>query len=75
IFFTYLAVIGLINAFNIVDGIAGLLGAMAINTLGAIALLLLLNQKENLITVLNVLALIPNLIINLGFSGTRYRKN
>lgn len=74
IFFTYLAVIGLINAFNMVDGIDGLLGAMAINTLGAIALLLLLNQKENLFTVLIVVALIPYLIFNLGFCGTRYRK-
>ena len=47
---------------------------MAINTLGAIALLLLLNQKENLFTVLIVVALIPYLIFNLGFCGTRYRK-
>jgi len=74
ILFTYIAVIAMINAFNMVDGIDGLLGAMAINTLGAIALLLLLNKQENLFTVLIVVALIPYLIFNLGFCGTKYRK-
>ncbi|MGO2073798.1 MAG: UDP-N-acetylglucosamine--undecaprenyl-phosphate N-acetylglucosaminephosphotransferase [Pseudoalteromonas sp.] len=74
ILFTYIAVIGLINAFNMVDGIDGLLGAMAINTLGSIAVLLLLNKQENLFTVLIAVALIPYLIFNLGFFGTKYRK-
>ncbi|MBH0057953.1 UDP-N-acetylglucosamine--undecaprenyl-phosphate N-acetylglucosaminephosphotransferase [Pseudoalteromonas sp. SWXJZ94C] len=72
--FTYIAVVAMINAFNMVDGIDGLLGAMAINTLGAIAFLLFIKGQENLFTVLIIVALIPYLIFNLGFFGTRYRK-
>ena len=74
VFFTYFAVIGVINAFNMVDGIDGLLGLMAINTLGAIAILLFINKQENLFTILIAVALIPYLIFNLGFFGTKYRK-
>ncbi|MEI5639577.1 MULTISPECIES: UDP-N-acetylglucosamine--undecaprenyl-phosphate N-acetylglucosaminephosphotransferase [unclassified Pseudoalteromonas] len=74
ILFTYIAVVGMINAFNMVDGIDGLLGALAIITLASISSLLFISGKDSLISVLLVFALIPYLIFNLGAFGTHYKK-
>ncbi|WP_105167348.1 UDP-N-acetylglucosamine--undecaprenyl-phosphate N-acetylglucosaminephosphotransferase [Pseudoalteromonas sp. T1lg23B] len=74
VIFTYVAVIGMINAFNMVDGIDGLLGSMAIITLTAISILLFNSGQTSLISILLVVSLVPYLIFNLGVFGTQFKK-
>lgn len=72
---TVFAVIGCINAFNMVDGIDGLLGGLSIVTFGSIAILLFFTgeQKLSYLCVLLVVTMIPYIIMNLGLFG-RARK-
>ncbi|MBA6409113.1 MULTISPECIES: UDP-N-acetylglucosamine--undecaprenyl-phosphate N-acetylglucosaminephosphotransferase [unclassified Pseudoalteromonas] len=72
---TVFAVIGCINAFNMVDGIDGLLGGLSIVTFGSIAILLSLSgeQKLSYLCILLVITMIPYIIMNLGLFG-RARK-
>ncbi|TMN78123.1 MULTISPECIES: UDP-N-acetylglucosamine--undecaprenyl-phosphate N-acetylglucosaminephosphotransferase [unclassified Pseudoalteromonas] len=72
---TIFAVIGCINAFNMVDGIDGLLGGLSIVTFGSLAILLSLSGETRLsyLCILLVVTMIPYIIINLGFFG-RARK-
>ncbi|MEZ8849130.1 UDP-N-acetylglucosamine--undecaprenyl-phosphate N-acetylglucosaminephosphotransferase [Vibrio cyclitrophicus] len=72
---TILAVSGAINAFNMVDGIDGLLGGLAIVTLGAIAILLQVDSQHGLayLCVVFIVAIIPYILMNLGILG-RERK-
>lgn len=69
--FTIFAVIGLINAFNLMDGIDGLAGGLALVSAGAIALLSPVWTPVNMTVVLFLLAaaLYPYLVSNLGLLG------
>jgi len=71
--FTVLAVIGLINAFNLMDGIDGLAGCLALVSTGAIALLMAPDMPAPLtiIVLLLAAALYPFLMANLGMLGRR----
>jgi UDP-GlcNAc:undecaprenyl-phosphate GlcNAc-1-phosphate transferase len=71
--FTVLAVIGLINAFNLMDGIDGLAGCLALVSTGAIALLMESDMPAPLtiIVLLLAAALYPFLMANLGLLGRR----
>lgn len=71
--FTVLAVIGLINAFNLMDGIDGLAACLALVSTGAIALIMAPNMPAPLTIVVLLLAaaLYPFLIVNLGMLGRR----
>lgn len=72
--FTVLAVVGLINAFNMLDGIDGLAGSMAVICLGAILVLGgTAGTRPGLVWLLPVLllALAPFLVANLGLWSGR----
>ena len=73
---TFLAVAGAINAFNMVDGIDGLLGGLATITFSAMAYLFYFSGDIALykICLLIVFATLPYLLLNLGFPfGTRMK--
>ncbi|TLU67689.1 UDP-N-acetylglucosamine--undecaprenyl-phosphate N-acetylglucosaminephosphotransferase [Thalassotalea litorea] len=65
--FTYFVIIVAINAFNMIDGIDGLIGALSINTFTAIAILFLLSDQNNYLSVALIMAtaLLPYLLFNL----------
>src|SRR5690242_14707351 len=71
--FTVLAVIGLINAFNLMDGIDGLAGCLALVSTGAIALLMAPDMPAPLTVIVLLLAaaLYPFLMANLGLLGKK----
>lgn len=71
--FTVVAVIGLINAFNLMDGIDGLAGSLALVSVGAITLLSTGPILPSLMVVMLLLAaaLSPYLVSNLGLAGRR----
>ncbi|MGN6788665.1 MAG: undecaprenyl/decaprenyl-phosphate alpha-N-acetylglucosaminyl 1-phosphate transferase [Rhodanobacteraceae bacterium] len=71
--FTVLAVIGLINAFNLMDGIDGLAGCLALVSAGAIALLMAPDMPAPLTVIVLLLAaaLYPFLMANLGLLGKK----
>ncbi|MBG9989994.1 UDP-N-acetylglucosamine--undecaprenyl-phosphate N-acetylglucosaminephosphotransferase [Pseudoalteromonas sp. NZS37] len=72
---TVFAVIGCINAFNMVDGIDGLLGGLSVVTFGAIGILLSMGNEQSLsyLCLLLVVCMIPYIVMNLGLIG-RERK-
>ena len=72
---TVFAVIGCINAFNMVDGIDGLLGGLSIVTFGAIGILLSMGNEKSLsyLCLLLVVCMVPYIVMNLGLIG-RERK-
>ncbi|NVH52655.1 UDP-N-acetylglucosamine--undecaprenyl-phosphate N-acetylglucosaminephosphotransferase [Photobacterium damselae subsp. damselae] len=73
---TIIAVIGAINAFNMVDGIDGLLGGLASVTFTALGTVFYINGNSYLATVclLIVTALVPYIMLNLGFPlGRRFK--
>lgn len=72
---TVFAVIGCINAFNMVDGIDGLLGGLSIVTFGSVGILLFLSGEQSLsyLCLLLVVTIIPYILMNLGLTG-RERK-
>ncbi|KJF85820.1 undecaprenyl-phosphate alpha-N-acetylglucosaminyl 1-phosphate transferase [Photobacterium phosphoreum] len=73
---TVIAVIGAINAFNMVDGIDGLLGGLASVTFTALGIVFYISGNEYLSTIclLIVTALIPYILLNLGFPlGRRFK--
>ena len=69
IVFTYLAIIVVINAYNMVDGIDGLIGSLSLNTFTAIAVLFLMNGNQGYLTYPLILATatLPYLMFNLGY--------
>jgi UDP-GlcNAc:undecaprenyl-phosphate GlcNAc-1-phosphate transferase len=71
--FTVIAVIGLLNAFNMMDGIDGLAGSMALVTIGAILLYSNAAQIQGQATLmlLTGCALLPYLAANLGVAGRK----
>ena len=73
---TVIAVIGAINAFNMVDGIDGLLGGLASVTFTALGTVFFMSGNEYLGTIclLIVTALVPYIMLNLGFPlGRRFK--
>ena len=75
-FITVIAVIGAINAFNMVDGIDGLLGGLASVTFTALGTVFFMSGNEYLGTIclLIVTALVPYIMLNLGFPlGRRFK--
>ncbi|MCE7728144.1 UDP-N-acetylglucosamine--undecaprenyl-phosphate N-acetylglucosaminephosphotransferase [Vibrio campbellii] len=73
---TVIAVIGAINAFNMVDGIDGLLGGLASVTFSALGIVFAYSGNEYLATIclLIVTAMVPYILLNLGFPlGRRFK--
>jgi UDP-GlcNAc:undecaprenyl-phosphate GlcNAc-1-phosphate transferase len=70
IIFTYIGIIVVINAFNMVDGIDGLIGSLSINTFASIAILFIMSGQTNYLSYPLILATatIPYLIFNLGLT-------
>ncbi|AJR09456.1 undecaprenyl-phosphate alpha-N-acetylglucosaminyl 1-phosphate transferase [Photobacterium gaetbulicola] len=66
---TFLAVAGAINAFNMVDGIDGLLGGLAVITFSALGYLFLTSGQVGLyqFCLLVVFATLPYILLNIGF--------
>ncbi|ABM24318.1 undecaprenyl-phosphate alpha-N-acetylglucosaminyl 1-phosphatetransferase [Shewanella sp. W3-18-1] len=76
ILLTVFAVIGAINAFNMVDGIDGLLGGLASVTFGGLGILFYFNGMQGfaIFCVLLVTAMLPYIMLNLGFPfGRRFK--
>ncbi|MDN2664423.1 UDP-N-acetylglucosamine--undecaprenyl-phosphate N-acetylglucosaminephosphotransferase [Psychromonas sp. 14N.309.X.WAT.B.A12] len=74
--FTIIVVIGVITAFNMVDGVDGLLGCLSIISFSAMALLFAVNGQFHLSStcVCFIAALIPFLMCNLSLlPGNRYK--
>jgi UDP-GlcNAc:undecaprenyl-phosphate GlcNAc-1-phosphate transferase len=71
--FTVIAVIGLLNAFNMMDGIDGLAGSLSLVTIGAILLYSNAAQVQGptALMLLTGCALLPYLAANLGVIGRR----
>lgn len=69
IVFTYFAIIVVINAYNMVDGIDGLIGSLSLNTFTAIAVLFLMNDNQTYLSypLIIATATLPYLIFNLGY--------
>jgi UDP-GlcNAc:undecaprenyl-phosphate GlcNAc-1-phosphate transferase len=76
IVFTYLAIIVVINAYNMVDGIDGLIGSLSLNTFTAIAILFLISGNTSYLSYPLILATatLPYLIFNLGFFKSYSKK-
>lgn len=73
---TILGVIGAINAFNMVDGIDGLLGGLASVTFAALATVFHYSGNDYLahVCTLIVVAIVPYIMLNLGFPlGRRFK--
>jgi undecaprenyl-phosphate alpha-N-acetylglucosaminyl 1-phosphatetransferase len=66
---TVFAMVGIINAFNMIDGIDGLAGGLALIALGALLLLAPEMGSSQIITLMAIAALTPYLICNLGLLG------
>lgn len=70
IIFTYFAIIVVINAYNMVDGIDGLIGSLSLNTFTAIAILFLISGNDDgylSYPLMLATATLPYLVFNLGF--------
>jgi UDP-GlcNAc:undecaprenyl-phosphate GlcNAc-1-phosphate transferase len=69
IIFTYVAIIVVINAYNMVDGIDGLIGSLSLNTFTSIGVLFLMSGNQGYVTYPLILAAatLPYLVFNLGF--------
>lgn len=68
---TIFSVAGCINAFNMVDGMDGLLGGLSIVTFASLGILLSLVGEESLsyLCLLLVICMVPYIIMNLGLVG------
>jgi UDP-GlcNAc:undecaprenyl-phosphate GlcNAc-1-phosphate transferase len=72
---TLLAVWAAINAFNMVDGIDGLLGGLSCVTFGAMGFVMYLHGYEELALwcFAMIIATLPYIFLNLGICGRRYK--
>jgi len=72
---TLFAVWAAINAFNMVDGIDGLLGGLSCVTFGAMGIILYFDGMTRLAMwcFAMIAATIPYILLNLGFLGKRYK--
>lgn len=75
-FFTLVCVVGVINAFNMIDGIDGLAGGMSLIVLVAVVFLLLAsNNSEAIMAPMMVIAaIVPFLAFNLSWRGFKGNK-
>ena len=69
IVFTYIGIIVVINAYNMIDGIDGLIGSLSINTFTSIAVLFVISGQTDYISYPLILATatVPYLMYNIGF--------
>jgi UDP-GlcNAc:undecaprenyl-phosphate GlcNAc-1-phosphate transferase len=69
IVFTYVGIIVVINAYNMIDGIDGLIGSLSINTFTSIAILFIMSGQTDYLSYPLILATatLPYLMYNLGF--------
>ena len=74
-FLTLFSVWAAINAFNMVDGIDGLLGGLSCVSFAAIGIILLFDGQTSLAMwcFAMIAAIIPYIMLNLGFLGRRYK--
>ncbi|WP_075183401.1 UDP-N-acetylglucosamine--undecaprenyl-phosphate N-acetylglucosaminephosphotransferase [Pantoea sp. 1.19] len=72
---TLFAVWAAINAFNMVDGIDGLLGGLSCVTFAAMGIILYFDGQESLAMwcFAMIVAIIPYILLNLGVFGRRYK--
>lgn len=68
ILFTYIGIIVVINAYNMMDGIDGLIGSLSINTFTAIAILFIMSGQTTYLSypLIIATAIMPYLMFNLG---------
>jgi len=76
ILFTYVGIIVVINAYNMIDGIDGLIGSLSLNTFTSIALLFLMSGQTNYLSYPLILAAatLPYLMFNLGLFQKETKK-
>ena len=76
IVFTYICIIVVINAYNMIDGIDGLIGSLSVNTFTSIALLFLLSGQTDYLSYPLILATatLPYLMFNLGLFKKETKK-
>jgi UDP-GlcNAc:undecaprenyl-phosphate GlcNAc-1-phosphate transferase len=76
IVFTYISIIVVINAYNMIDGIDGLIGSLSINTFTSIAILFIMSGETNHLSYPLILATatVPYLMYNLGFFEKFFNK-
>jgi UDP-GlcNAc:undecaprenyl-phosphate GlcNAc-1-phosphate transferase len=76
IIFTYIGIIVVINAYNMVDGIDGLIGSLSINTFTSIAILFIMSDQTGYISYPLILATatVPYLMFNLGLFKILFNK-
>jgi UDP-GlcNAc:undecaprenyl-phosphate GlcNAc-1-phosphate transferase len=76
IVFTYLGIIVVINAYNMIDGIDGLIGSLSINTFTSIAILFIMSGQTDYLSYPLILATatVPYLIFNLGLLEKFFNK-
>jgi UDP-GlcNAc:undecaprenyl-phosphate GlcNAc-1-phosphate transferase len=76
IIFTYLGIIVVINAYNMIDGIDGLIGSLSINTFTSIAVLFIMSGQTDYLSYPLILATatLPYLIFNLGIIERLFNK-
>ena len=76
IIFTYVAIIVIINAYNMVDGIDGLIGSLSINTFISIAILFIMSGQTDYLSYPLILATatLPYLFFNLGLFRKESKK-
>jgi UDP-GlcNAc:undecaprenyl-phosphate GlcNAc-1-phosphate transferase len=75
-FFTLICVVGVINAFNMIDGIDGLAGGMSLIVLLAVVFLLLASNNSQAIMapMMVIAAIVPFLAFNLSLRGFKGNK-
>lgn len=75
-FFTLICVVGVINAFNMIDGIDGLAGGMSLIVLLAVVFLLLASNNSHAIMapMMVIAAIVPFLAFNLSLRGFKGNK-
>ena len=76
ILFTYVAIIVVINAYNMIDGIDGLIGSLSINTFVSIAILFIMSGQTDYLSYPLILATatLPYLMFNLGVLKSTTKK-
>jgi UDP-GlcNAc:undecaprenyl-phosphate GlcNAc-1-phosphate transferase len=76
IVFTYVGIIVVINAYNMIDGIDGLIGSLSINTFSSIAILFIMSGQTDYLSYPLILATatLPYLIFNLGITEKLFNK-
>ena len=76
IIFTYIGIIVVINAYNMIDGIDGLIGSLSINTFVSIAVLFIMSGQTNYLSYPLILATatMPYLMYNLGWFSNNTKK-